>query len=426
MKFLNVLNFVRINIPLKIQVIFVNGLYAFSQWLIMICLTRFQGLAEVGLYSSILMFISPIFLFFSMQLRVYYITQDMQDLLLENIKLLRALNLLFAFFLSLVLPFFLLDEKLHNFKFFSLLLILCLIKMLEGYTDVVYGYLQKKGAFNLFIKSLFFRSFLIILATIIGLVVVKNTIFTFALMFLFLWLYYFLFDRSMCKKINIYIILKKSIYDINKIKVIAYSTLGLGLAAVLDSLLINGQRFLLINDIGLIELGAYVSILQLILVTQIVVTSLGQYFIPQLKLQVLESPKLFWATTIKLFLFTLVLGLFMILIAGLFGNNFLSFIYGPYVSGYSELLNIITVGGLFYYLSSSCGYVLLALKQYKKQVTSIVVAIFFMLVTTPYFVELYGIIGAAISIAVAYLGRFITSFYFCMKFLLILRKTNGH
>src|SRR5690606_2598429 len=102
-------------------------------------------------------------------------------------------------------------------------------------------------------------------------------------------------------------ILSGIVFSKDVIRVIKLGAI-LALSAFVDSMVINGQRYIVAFDSGVEELGLYVSLMQFVLIAQVGVTAVGAYYIPRLSLMYEEDGLKFKSGALQCFSISLVIG----------------------------------------------------------------------------------------------------------------------
>ena len=258
----------------KLLLILANFFYAFYQWLILILITRKLGLNSSGLYVFILAISAPVFLLLSFQFRnviASKVNEDVNESLYFQFRLLAGVvaTLLTILLLTIFSGFSLTTNNL------AIALLICFIKLSDSVVDLMYGFYQKEQSLDKLTLSLLARG-------IAGTLLLSVIYISFEVGLLRILLSILLVNLIVIVlvdfKFNFKSIVRKS-YAFSDVKKIFLSTYTLGFVAVLDSLFINGQRYVINFLYGFEVLAQYVGIVYILIVSQLVVTSLGANFI---------------------------------------------------------------------------------------------------------------------------------------------------
>ena len=378
-----------------------NIIYAFSQWLILLILSNNYSTESVGEYFFALALIAPIVLFVSLKLSNLVVTLKKDDTEKENVYSFRNILDVLVFFLVFILYFMFFKDNTSIYVLVSVLI----YKILEQRDDLAIAYHQRDLKFREIFYLKFFRSIFYTLS-----------IFLFSLYFnsidkliIFATLVYFLYWIVRNKK-NLHIFK----LDLNKVKIYIESGLSLSTSSSISSLNISGVRMYIGYVLGSSSLAIYGIISYSLTVFLILVSAISQYFLP-IFVDNSKDHKKFKNQLHKAQVLIFSLCAFFIIISYLFGNSLLSFFYGDNYKKYGIMLCLIFIAILFKSLSSILGTAMTSLRIYNFQLKYTVISLFLTILSTPFLVEKYEILGAFFSLILVNFIEWLFYLYFANR-----------
>ncbi|MCC9661796.1 lipopolysaccharide biosynthesis protein [Pseudoalteromonas sp. MB41] len=383
----------------KLLLISANFLYAFYQWLVLIVITRKLGLNAAGLYAFILALSAPIFLLLSFQFR-NVIASKVKEAVEES------LYFKFRFFAGVLATFLtimvacLSNSYAPTMNNLAITLFICLIKLIDSIVDLKYGFYQREQSLDKLTLSLLIRgvvgSFLMAYIYFISELNLFGVLLSICLINLIVIM---LIDF----KSGLNFIFSKPLV-LAEARVVFLSTYTLGFVAVLDSLFVNGQRYVVSFLFGYEVLAQYVSIVYILIVSQLVVTSLGQIFISKLSLFFSNKDfNNFLHLTHRLVVLSMILGGSGVLLAFFFGQEVLTLIYGKEVMFDRQVILLISLSSIPMYIGSCLGYSLLASGYYKKIIKPMVFSVFCLFILSYVLGGYFNLLGVSLALFVSYL-----------------------
>lgn len=361
-----------------------NLVYALSQWLILVILSRFFETEVVGQYFFSLSLVAPIALLSSLKLSNLVVTLDSKNVEPKKIFGFRIyLDLILLIFVLLFFNLF-----FYNNTSFLILISVILYKILEQHDDLVIAYFQKNIKFRSIFNVKLFRSLTYVSLIIIYAFLFKNidkTLFFSTLNYFFIWI----------------ILNKKHIYfpffNKNDILFLFFNGFSLSLSSAISSLNVSGTRLYVGYTLGSSILAIYGVISYSIIIFSILISALGQYFLPffvenkNIKINFL---KIFYKSQILIISISLV----CLLISLFFGNELLGAFYGDKYNNYGFYLFLVFFANIFKASSALIGTAMTALKVYDFQLKFTFISLLVMIVSMPLFIINFGLVGAFYSL----------------------------
>lgn len=381
-------------------------IYAFTQWLMLIIITRVGSAYDAGIYSLGLAISAPFVLLLNLNFTALQSTDLTVQYGFDSFKRIRIFgNASFILIFSIVL---LLSN--YNFEIAMVLLLIAISKVIESFSELYYGLFQYHERLDIVSKSTVLRGILGTLVFGLGYIIFKELYF--ALIFLIIvWLVNLLFyDYKNGKKMIINmpeIIQKMNMMDLLKIGI------PLGVVSFLASFNVNLPRLVLENYLSLEDLGYFSAVFYMVLIIGKFMTSLSSTLLPRMARLFEENNKTSFLNMLKiLILLLLSFSYATILVSYYFGGEILTIFYGKEYFNLKTLLVLIMVYGLFNYLGFVFEMGLNAMKAYQFRLTNEILVTLVIIVSSLYFIPHFGINGGAIALI-------ISAFVKCCIFLIL-------
>lgn len=366
-----------------------TGINAFNSLFFLILITRINGVEDAGIFTF---GFSTACLFFYIGIysgRIFQVTEK-EDISSLEFIVSKSITCLCMLIVSILFVLFNHYSLLKG----GIILLLCIYKMLEAFSDVFYGILQKKEllyktGISLTIKNIVNLILLFVIDKITNNVILSIlSIIIFNLLVLIFYdikesLKYIDFNKKI-KKENIIKILKNGFYPF--------------LASFLSLYIINTPKYAIDNFLK----DNVQTIFGIIVMPATVVSLFAQFIVYPFLNNINKFIKNKEIDNLKKLVFKilLIVGMFGILsaiIAYFFGIPVLSFIYGVELRNYKNCLIIILIGAIFtafvYILSS----VLISIRTLKHQVIIYCVIAIISYFISNLFVKKMAVMGASIS-----------------------------
>ena len=364
-----------------------NIFFAFSQWLILVCISHFSNSKTVGEYAYALALVVPIFMFTNLQLRPLVVTNYnlKNNFSYENYFSLRFYSIFFAIILCIIFSFF------TSSDIFLTIILVGIIKALEALSDIIYAYYNAQSKTKLISFSLLLKSLFLIIFFSAILYFTKSLNFSLISIILvyFTVLVFVDFKNIGFNKTFFYINYKEK-------KDIIIIALPLGISVMLVALQSNIPRFFLEKNYSLELVGVFSVFYYFVIVGGIVVNSVCQFLSPKFSIYYKENErKKLLNIAGQAWIIAFFLGISGLLISVFFGDFFVKVIYGEDYLPYINVLNIVMVAGLFTYLSVVNGYLMTSVRLIKIQLPLFILLTLLTFILSWVLILPKGLVGAA-------------------------------
>jgi len=374
-----------------------NAVYACTQWGILVLLAHLGDAAAVGRFSLGLAITAPMMLFAGLSLRAVQATDARREFLLADYAGLRLLMVAIALSAIVSIAF-----CGYSGETAAIIALFGVSKSIESLSDLLYGFWQQHERLELIAKSLILRG---LLAIILGAAAYAATHATWAavLGITAAWALVFIaFDLKHA------IILAQQTgqslrpcVSLDHMKKLAKLALPLGLVAMLVSLNANIPRYAISHFQSMREVGTYSALSYVHMAGTMVVVALSQAASPRLAIYASrnhsrEYRKLFS----QMLLVGLVLAIFVVSAATLFGRQILLVLYGSEYASSDQLFVWLSAAAGITFVASFVGTGLTSARHFRIQlplflsITGINVALCF------FWVRSDGLMGAAKALTV--------------------------
>jgi O-antigen/teichoic acid export membrane protein len=387
-----------------------NVIFGASQWAFIVIIAKLGTPELLGKYALGLAICTPVVLFTNMQLRSVQAT-DMGNI---NSFIDYLGVRLCSSFLAVVVILFIL--ALAGYDVDTSLVVCCygMFKATESISDIAYGYFQKLECLDNIAISMMLRAVLSLTGFWIAfkmtnsLVVAILTSIICAVIVILCWdirrIRMLAELRGMHEGLDFFrYFLLKAKANQEKIKRIVFTSLPLGIGAVILSLANNVPRYFIERVQSEYELGIFSALAYFMLTGVTVIHALGQSVMPRLAGHAESNDyKGFKRLLIKVCLLGAVIGLLGIIICWFFGRELLVLIYSTEYEQYSTAFLILMFSAALSYVASFLSYALLAVKQYKMQLYANTLSLLFAVMGSVQLIPKYSVKGAAFTMLLIY------------------------
>lgn len=380
-----------------------NIIYAITQWLILVLLTRFFSTSELGFYFFALSLVAPLALLLSLKLPNLVVT--LEESLINEKNVFFARNLLSAFLIFICFMFYILFFQ-KNTDFLTLSAVI-IYKILEGNDDITVSFFQKKLKFKeiFLIKSIrsgVYLSFVFVCCLLFDRI-------DYALIFATIG--YFIFWLIRNKKY----LVRSNIYEEKKFILNFFRNgLPLSISASISSLNVSGVRLYIGYVMGSTSLAIYGVISYSLVVFSIVISALGQYFLPFF-VSSKSDAGLFKKTIYKSQYIVITIGLLCVVISWAIGDLLLNFFYGNEYSEYGKYLCLIFIANIFKSSSALIGTAMTSLRIYNFQLKFTFFSLFLTVLFLPVFISYFNMLGAFLGLILVSFIEWILYFTFARQ-----------
>ena len=382
-----------------------NILFAFCQWLILISIAKLGDKELVGIYTLGLAITAPIMIFSNLQLRAIQATDAQNENEFRDFFSLRTIFV----FLGLIIIFLIIFWSNYKFETKVIIFLIGLSKAVEGMSDIIYGYLQKKEDMQKIAVSLMLRGFFSVSLFSVTLYVTGNLVW--ATMFSTLaWLIVFLFyDLQSLKKYSVDFFFTKKI---DELKSLFLTAIPLGLVTMLGSLNTNIPRYIIERELSLEVLGVFGAVSYILVGANQFTKSISQTVSPRLAKYYAQSDrKSFLKLFNKVLFINVILGIVGFLIVMIFGKEILTIAYTSEYASYHKLFLWTMVLSCTLYITNVLGVAVTSMRLFAKQLPIHILKLILVTITSIIFIRRFGVEGAVWSLLIST----IVTIYFYMK-----------
>nr|WP_239635604.1 oligosaccharide flippase family protein [Paenibacillus sp. H1-7] len=396
---------------------FGNAIYAATQWLLLIFMTKIGNIEMVGTYSFALAFTTPIILFLSFQLRNVYLTTN--EYKFNEFLFTRVVSMIFGSVLIFLLAKYLSYEQ-------NILIIIMLItfsKCIECISDIYHGLLQKSERMDVISVSKCLKGIIGLVFFGITLYISNSLILGTAIMSLIWVIILVAYDIPKANSKVKEEFLRFSFQRVKRIVLISYP---LGIVTTLDALNANIPRYFIQNLSGQDELGYYSGIVYLMVVGSTVIAAVGQALAPRLSVYFNNDAEKFKAFCKRIVIIGSIFGVIFLCLSITFGKILLKIVYTEDFLKYYDVYIWIMVTSSIWYIASLLTYIITAAKFFKIQVPLFLLMLLCTFICSILLIPKYGVIGAAWSFCAGNVLRLIGSVLVTNNILLNITRNSPH
>ncbi len=316
----------------------------FNSLFFMILITRINSMDDAGIFTLSFSIACLVYYIGTYAGRVYQVTNVNDSITDSDFIIHRAITCVMMVFISLMYCFI----SGYSLYKFTVVILLCIYKSLEAFSDVLYGVVQKNNNLYQVGISLTIKSVFALILFVVVDIVTRNIIYSILFAILAWILVIVLYDF---KNVN-YVSKFKLHFNISSLRNIFKNGFFVFIINFLSSYIVNAPKYAL-DGRASNELQAIFGIILM----PATLISLGvQYFIQPFLEQLTSSfknndKKAFNKVVIKLLFITSGLGVICLIGAYILGIPVLSLVYGLELSAYLFELEIIIFGSILFALS---------------------------------------------------------------------------
>ena len=380
-----------------------TGLNSCNSLFFLIIVTRINGTEQAGMFSigiAIGLILYTIALYSG---RVCHVTNINSKITDKDYILSRSITCVIMMILAIAIVIL----RRYSMIKAEIVLLICLFKCLEAFSDIFYGIMQKQDYLFKSGQSLFFKAIIGIIA--FGLVdyltydlvlalIILNIVNIVILLFHDIKFVEMIKEGNLIKEVST----KQNILDIFKKEFFVFANSFAGIY------ILNASKYAL----DIYETETVQAIFGYIMMPATVMILFAQFlllpFLNKFK-KLFEENKIreFDRLGIKIKISVFIFGIFAVLIAFLIGPEFLSFIYGVDLISYRVYLMIIISTYILYSISYINLVILTTMRKTFIQFVVYLISILIAFITSNFFVKEYGIFGATVSIALTLTVQFV-------------------
>ena len=343
-----------------------NSIFALSQWLVLVILTKSGNPEMAGMYALGLAVTTPIFSFANLNLRAVQATDASQRFTFSDYVAVRLMTSVLAL-ISIVALVWMLP---YATEVRLVIVGIAGAKFFESLSDIVYGKWQFEEAMPNISLSMILRGVSTVLVVWLVFTLSQNLVVTMASMAVVWGLTLVGFDIAGIKPQAFGIKTQNSeLGDRNPLLSLIWLALPLGGVMLINTLNVNLPRYWVERALGLPQLGILAALFSLVLVGTTLINALGQAASPRLaKLYAAGRKQDFIRLLAGLAASALAIGVGGLLVSIVFGKPLLAILFTRHYAAYTHLLIWVMVYGLVTYLSSVAGYGVTSARFFRIQV----------------------------------------------------------
>ena len=390
-----------------------TGINAFNSLFLMIIVTRINGMSLAGIFTFAFSTATLFNVIGVYAGRIYQVT-DKGNFNDKEYFINRLMSCLIMFLISIAFVL----VKGYNLTKVTIIMLLCFLKMLEAFSEVLYAFFQRDDNLYKVGVSLTVKTLVGLLLFFVVDLFTKNLILAILMFVVVYIIIMFLYDfrqLDLRKRLN----KKWQVDNVLSIFVKGFSTF---LGSFLIIYIINAAKYAIDNQMT----DSIQAIFGIIIMPATIMILIAQFLIHPFLNMINNEVKNNNYVKLKKLVFKICLSLFgigilIIIACDLVGIYILEFIYGLSLREYSLCLSIILLGAILYALTSVINTVLIAMRHTFIQMIVYAFMAVFSLIISNILVYYYEIMGASLSYFVVMLVNFVA---FIIIFLVILRKDN--
>jgi O-antigen/teichoic acid export membrane protein len=366
-----------------------NLFYTFSQWLMLILLTKLGSPELVGQFALSLAVVVPIMTFANLQLASVLVTDQSNQFPFGQYLSTRLASVFLAVFVVVVLV---ISVPFPNESRW-IIVFMALAKGIEAVSDLCIGLLQKNERIKHLAFSRFLKGFLSLAAFSTAIWLTGDL--RWAVLGLGLaWLCVLvLYDIRQAKQHEAIVFSFQPRAAWRLIRV----AFPLGVVFLLAALSTNIPRFVIERFLGEAELGYFTAVAYLLIAGTTLMNALREIAAPRLaKLISDDNRSAFGSLILRLTLFALFIGGCGWLLTVTIGDWILSILYTQEYSAYVHILELLVLGAILDYAATVLGFALTAARKFSIQPYLASVWTICTVLGSILFIPSHGLIGAAV------------------------------
>lgn len=391
-----------------------TGINAFASLIFMIIVTRINDVNEAGIFTFAFSLATLFNVIGTYAGRIYQVTEKKD---ISNNEFL--VNRLITCLIMMIIAIGYVILKKYELNKIIIVVLLCIWKMLEAFSDVIYAFLQKNDELYKVGVTLTIKNILGIAVFLVVDLITKNliiSILSFIIVYTLVMIFYDFIQADMRKQIKGRVE-KKNVLDIF---VKGFPTFCV---TFLNIYIINASKY----AIDGLMADSYQAIFGIIVMPATLMILLAQFMIhPFLNIINNYVEKNDYKSVNKLLIkisaCLFVIGVVAIVFCYFLGIYILEFVYGISLIDYNLCLSIILVGSIFSALTSVIITILIAMRYTVIQMIIYIAVTVCAYISSNILVQKFGVMGASVSYSLIMITNCII---FYLTYLIIVKKTNS-
>lgn len=394
-----------------------NGAFAFAQWLQLSLIAKYCSLETLGLFTLTLGVISPIYLFFGLQLRTLIVTNIRPEVSFNVYFKLRIYSSILAFLFTLLLAL-----VISDFSILPFFILLSFQKILEGFSELFNSIQQHKERMDVLARSMLLKAAAIIFSILLGLLVFNSLFIAFFFIILiYISIIYFNDYKVYCKDATkgiSFSVSRKVLLSVGR------TALPLGIVLLVVSLNANISKYFIEYFAGTGIQAIYSSITYILVIGLFVVDSLGQTFVPRISKYYFNKNYPSFVKIVCVFLLSsIIIGLSLFLLSFFFGSELLQLLFNSKIASYNVFFTKYMLVSLLVFVASSLGFTLTAMGEFKIQPYINIFILLLNVVLSFFLIKHFLLDGIIIVLGICFFAQIIITGHFIIKAILKNLKT---
>lgn len=359
----NILKLIKKNKSLKTNATFAliaNIVYAVSQWLIIAYLAKSGATEKLGIYTLAIAVISPVFLFFGMNLRSVQVTDAKEENTFQEFFGLKVITAFFAIIMSfLLLPLF-----FDDIRVVLVYILIVILKTFEMFSELFHGEKQRKEhiiliSISTIIKSIFYFATFIFVYNI-TLSISTALLFSVLTSCIIISIIDFYYLGRGIKKVPVFH--KNALIKLIKV------SLPMAFVLALLSIYTHIPRYFIEFFADRKVLGFFSAVSYVALIGAMLINAVSQTVSPRLSYYLKEKMlDKYIKLMLKMQIIAFVVSIIGVFIAFSFGQRLLILIYGNEYAKFYNVFFLLTIGYSINYLASMVGTGITSARMFKEE-----------------------------------------------------------
>ena len=373
-------------------------IYALCQWGQLNLVSRFGTGTDLGIFTLSIALATPVYMFFSFQLRTIQVTDVESSYGFNSFLVLRCFSGFLALTVVLGVVWIIKIEESDALVLVSV----CCVKMVEGISEIYNSRLQILGRVEKIAISFSLKGMASIAGMYVGLLIFGGLLYGILISLMLLMLVVVLYDYLMGRRVSDTRGAPKPT-TLAAIKHILFKGLPLGLVMLLVALNANVPKYVADYLLGRELQGIYSALVYFYVLGNLLISSVGQVAVPMLaKLYKDKEYLKFKKVSFVFCLFSPMVGVVAAVVSYFGGPALLEVALGERFSPYASILFLLLLSSIFLYLSSSLGFTLTAMREFSVQPKLNLAVLCIAVPVNYYLAKMYGMAGLAYAAMVVF------------------------
>jgi len=369
-----------------------KGIYAATQWGILIVLVKLGNPQVVGQYGYALAITAPAVALLNMDLRSLLASDIKDNFSFQEYLSTRMVTICFFLIVTLIIII------VSSFSTKLSLVILCvaMAKAIENISDLLFGFFQKNEKMRIIATSEILKGIFSLIGVTIVYSLTKSLIISLCCVVVSRSVVLYFYDR---KQVTAMLCDKKIFFSFDTIviKRIIVMALPVGVSSLIISFGTNFPRYLIEHYYSEEILGYFVALFYFIAAGDVLFLALRQSTIHRLADYYRINTRKFLLLLIQTILIALTIGAIVIIFLFFFSEKLITIIYDENYVKYSDVLIWLMLAGTARYIFGFIFSALIVMRSIRMQMVIICVSTVLGITAAWFFIPNFGLVGAAWS-----------------------------